>query len=164
MAERLSLHQGRAKWANIILSALITGGAVGALFKAETGLLEHADYATAALSILSLIFNAYLKDLDPGALAQKHRECASSIWNARESYLSLITDSLDEDVSLENLRKRRDQLQSELHEIYASAPFTDDAAYAKAQKGIKENEELMFSEKELDNMLPHTLRRSSRQH
>lgn len=162
MAERLAFNQTRGKWANIILSALITGGAVGALFKAETGLLQYADYMAAALSILSLIFNAYLKDLDPGALAQQHRESASGIWNIRESYLSLIADSLDEQIPMQELRDRRNALQTALHDIYLAAPFTDGKAYTQAQKGLKDNEELMFTEKEIDDMLPHTMRRSNR--
>lgn len=162
MAERLAVKQWRAKWANIVLSALITGGAVGSLFKAETGLLQYAEYTTATLSILSLIFNAYLKDLDPGALAQRHRESASHIWNVRESYLTLITDGIDEAFPLETIRTRRDELQATLFELYLAAPFTDGKAYAKAQKSLKDNEELMFTEKEIDDMLPHTLRRSNR--
>lgn len=164
MAERLATNQKRGKWANIILSALITGGAVGALFKADTGLLQYAEYVAAALSILSLIFNAYLKDLDPGALAQQHRESASGIWNIRESYLSLIADSLDDQIPIQELRERRNALQAALHDIYLAAPFTDGKAYAEAQRGLKDNEELMFTEKEIDDMLPHTMRRSSRRH
>jgi hypothetical protein len=88
-----------------------------------------------------LIFNAYLKDLDPGALAQRHRESASDIWNVRESYLSLIADALDHAVPVERLRERRDTLQANLHKIYLSAPFTDDKAYAKAKTSLKDNED-----------------------
>lgn len=162
MAERLADHQQYAKWANIILSALIAGGAVTAVFRAETGLLQYAEYGTAALAILSLIFNAYQKDLDPGALAQRHRETASDIWNIRESYLSLITDIFNSTVTVDDLRSRRDEFQTKLHEIYRGAPFTDGKAYKKAQDSLKDNEELMFSDKEIDEMLPKTLRRSGR--
>jgi hypothetical protein len=162
MAERLAKKQWLGKWANIILSALITGGAVTTLFKADTGLLQYADYATALLSILSLIFNAYLKDLDPGALAQRHRESASDMWNVRESYQSLIADSLDTEITIQSLRDRRDSLQAALHKLYLAAPFTDDKAYAKAKTALKDNEDLMFSEKEIDDMLPHTIRRANR--
>lgn len=165
MAERLAVKQWRAKWANIVISALITGGAVGALFENGATLAPYAawaGYATAALAIFSLIFNSYLKDLDPGALAQRHRESASNVWNVRESYLSLITDALDDTFPLETIRARRDELQSTLHELYLAAPFTDAKAYAKAQKGLKDNEELMFSEKEIDDLLPQSLRRENR--
>lgn len=162
MAERLADHQRYAKWCNIILSALIAGGAVTAVFKAETGLLHYSEYATAVLAILSLIYNAYQKDLDPGALAQRHRETASDIWHVRESYLSLITDALNSEVPIDDLRAKREELQTTLHEIYRAAPFTDGKAYKKAQDSLKDNEELMFSDKEIDDMLPTTLRRSIR--
>lgn len=162
MAERLADHQWYAKWFNIILSALITGGAVTAVFRADTGLLQYSEYATAGLAVLSLIYNAYQKDLDPGALAQRHRETASDIWNVRESYLSLITDALNSAIPTDDLRAKRDELQANLYEIYRAAPFTDGKAYKKAQGSLKHNEELMFSDKEIDDMLPTTLRRSSR--
>lgn len=162
MAERLADHQWYAKWSNIILSALIAGGAVTTVFRAETGLLQYAEYATVVLAVLSLIYNAYQKDLDPGALAQRHRETASDIWNVRESYLSLITDVLNSELPIDDLRTKRDELQINLHEIYRAAPFTDGKAYKKAQDSLKDNEELMFSDKEIDDMLPTTLRRSSR--
>ncbi|MGO4671085.1 SLATT domain-containing protein [Bosea sp. 2RAB26] len=162
MAERLATRQWLGKWANSILSALITGGSVTTLFKAETGLFQYADNATAILSILSLIFNAYLKDLDPGALAQRHRETASDMWNVRESDQSLIADALDTEMPIQSLRDRRDGLQAALNKLYLAAPFTDDKAYAKAKTALKDKEDLMFSEKEIDDMLPHTMRRAYR--
>ena len=158
---RLADHQWYAKWFNIILSALIAGGAVTTIFRAETGLLQYAEYATVVLAILSLIYNAYQKDLDPGALAQRHRETASDIWNVRESYLSLISDALNSAVPIDDLRTKRDELQTNLHEIYRAAPFTDGKAYRKAQGSLKDNEELI-SPGGIDDMLPITLRRSSR--
>lgn len=162
MAEGLALRQRCAKWANIILSALVAGGAVGVVFTESSPYFAYAGYATAALSILSLIFNAYLKDLDPGALAQRHREAGSDIWNIRESYLSLLTDVLDNEVGIETLRQRRDALQGALHKIYHGAPHTDGKAYGHAQDALKRAEELTFSQAEIDNMLPESLRRSAR--
>jgi len=162
MAERLHSRHNASKWANIILSSLITGGAVSVVFAKGTSWEEYASYATAALSILSLIFNAYLKNLDPGALAQRHREAASDIWNIRESYLSLITDILDQGSDLAALRERRNNLQAALYKIYHGAPHTDNKAYGKAQDALKKNEDLTFSEQEIDKMLPASLRREGR--
>lgn len=160
MAERLHARHKRGKWANIILSALITGGAVSVIFSKGSAYEGYAGYATAALSILSLIFNAYLKDLDPGALAQRHRETASDMWNVREAYLSLITDILDHEANLASLRDRRDALQAALHKIYHGAPHTDGKAYGQAQDALKNNEDLTLTDKEIDVMLPASLRRS----
>lgn len=159
MAERLHLRHKRVKWANIILSSLIAGGAVSAIFVKGVAWEDYAGYATAFLSVLSLIFNAYLKDLDPGALSQRHREAASDIWNIRESYLSLITDIVGQGADLAVLRTRRDGLQEALHKIYHVAPHTDGKAYGKAQDALKNNEDLTFSDSEIDSMLPPQLRR-----
>jgi hypothetical protein len=165
MAERFDRFQSRLKWANILLSALITGGAVGALLDSSAPLAEYsalAGYATAALAILSLIFNSCMKEFDPGSLTQKHRETAASIWNVRESYLSLLSDLLDEGLSLNIVRERRDILQERLYEIYSTAPPTDGIAYGEAQDRLKNKEDLTFSEGEIDQLLPSALRRRSR--
>jgi hypothetical protein len=167
MAERFDRFQSRLKWANIVLSALITGGAVSALLDSNGPLADYstfAGYATAGLAILSLIFNSCMKEFDPGSLTQKHRETAASIWNLRESYLSLISDLLDERLPLDSIRERRDTLQERLYEVYSTAPPTDGTAYGEAQDRIKNREDLTFSEKELDEMLPTALRRASRNH
>src|SRR5689334_16703469 len=74
MAERRANSLWRVKWGQIVLSALTTGGAVGVLFAKETAFFA---YATALLSFATLVLNSYMKDLDPGAAAQKHREVAS---------------------------------------------------------------------------------------
>ena len=157
MAERSAARLWRLKWTQIVLSALVSGGAVGVIFQKESPFFS---YATAALAILLLILNSYSKDLDPGQLAQKHRSVASDIWDVRESYLSLLTDIRDVRISLPDLRERRDALQARLHEIYQGAPNTDGRAYGAAQTALKDNEELTFSEKELDVLLPKPLRRS----
>jgi len=160
MAERLHSRHKAGKWANIVLSSLITGGAISAVFAKGAAWEGYAGYGTAALSILSLIFNAYLKDLDPGALAQRHREAASDIWNVREAYLSLLTDIVGQGSDLAALRERRDSLQAALHKIYHAAPHTDGKAYGRAQDALKNREDLTFSEHEIDVMLPTSLRRN----
>lgn len=156
MAERSAASLRRFKWVQIILSALTTGGAVGVVFDRSSVFFP---YATAALAIMLLILNSYLKDLDPGQLAQKHREAASDIWNIREAYLSLLTDVRDPSFGLPELRKRRDELQTQLHKIYRIAPHTDSRAYGQAQDALKNKEDLTFSDGEIDAFLPAPLKR-----
>lgn len=158
MAERHARGFRNVKWLQIILSALTAGGAIGVIFDKASPWLP---YATAALSIATLILNSYMKDLDPGAAAQKHREAASDVWNVREAYLSLLTDIRDPAIPLDVLRKRRDGLQASLHNIYRAAPHTDGTAYAEAQDALKNREDLTFSDEEIDKFLPASLRRSS---
>lgn len=157
MAERASSWLWRTKWAQIILSALTTGGAIGVVFDTNSAIYP---LATAFLSISMLILNSYVKDVDPGQDAQKHREAASDIWNVREAYLSLLTDIRDQNFSLSDLRARRDELQSQLHAIYRAAPHTSGKAYGEAQDALKNKEDLTFTDAEIDAFLPGPLKRT----
>jgi hypothetical protein len=157
MAERSASWLHTVKWAQIGLSALTTVGAISVLF--EKGSL-YAAYATTGLSFLTLMVNSYMKDLDPGQAAQKHRETASDLWNIRESYMSLLTDIRDNSIITDKLRERRDELQVLLHSIYRSAPHTDGKAYGQAQDALQNREDLTFSEAEIDHFLPTSLKRS----
>ena len=90
--------------------------------------------------------------------AEAHRDIAARLWDVRESYVSLIADLMSGDVSDADARVRRDELQETTREVYTSAPRTTAKAYGRAQKGLKDNEELTFSSRELDLLLPETLR------
>jgi hypothetical protein len=157
MAERSARWLRRIKWAQIILSALTTGGAIGVIFDKTSALFA---YGTALLAISLLILNSYVKDLNPGEEAQKHRETASDIWNVREAYLSLLTDVRDHSFAVADLRARRDELQAQLYKIYRAAPHTDGRAYGQAQNALKNNEDLTFTDAEIDKFLPTPLRRT----
>jgi hypothetical protein len=156
MAEACATRLGHIKLAQIILSALTTGGAVGVIFDRNSVIFP---YATATLAISLLILNSYMKDIDPGQAAQRHREAASDIWNIREAYLSLLADIRDATISLTEMRKRRDELQSQLHKIYRIAPNTNSKAYGRAQHALKKNEDLTFTDAEIDAFLPGPLKR-----
>jgi SMODS and SLOG-associating 2TM effector domain family 4 len=157
MADSCAMRLKRLKWGQIFVSALTTAGAVGIVFDRASVFFT---YGTLLFSVGMLILNSYAKDLNPGAEAQKHRDAAADLWNVRESYLSLLTDIRDPTVQLAKLRTRRDELQAQLHKIYKSAPRTDDDAYGRAQTALKDNEELTFSDAEIDAFLPSPLRRT----
>jgi hypothetical protein len=157
MADGCSTKQRRLKWAQIAIAAATASGASLSVFL-DGGAVKAI---TAVAAIASLVLNGYAKDIDPGASAQKHREAAADIWNLRESYLNLLTDAAAPEIPLEVLRSRRDQLQASLHAVYRRAPHTDDVAYAKAQRSLKVNEDMTFSDEEIDHFLPSPLRQRS---
>jgi ABC-type transport system involved in cytochrome bd biosynthesis fused ATPase/permease subunit len=145
------------KWAQIVLSALTTGGLITAIL-GDAATSHVAAIVSAVLSTILLALNTYTKESDPGRRAEKHKETASKLWNVRESYLSLLTDLLS-GCSETDAQQRRDTLQAELAKIYETAPRTDAKAYGKAQEGLQYNEELTSSDDELDLLLPPALRR-----
>lgn len=154
MADRCAGSLRFFKWVQIILSALTSAGAVGVVVKEGI----FFEVATVVLSFLNLLVAAYLKNFDPGATAQKHRDAAAKLWNVRECYQSLLTDlpNLTYDQSVE----RRDELQAMLAAIYAGAPQTDGKAYEEAQDRLKNMEDMTFSDEEIDCFLPLSLKRS----
>lgn len=119
-----------------------------------------ATVVAAIVSMVLLALTAYAKDIDPGQQAEKHKKTASQLWDVRESYLSLLTDLQDGKVSTEVARKKRDELQARLVTIYETAPRTSAKAYRDASDGLKNREELTFTDEEIDEFLPKALRRS----
>ena len=142
------------KWGQITLSALSAGGYVSTLL----GTGPIGSMAGSILSAALLALNLYTKDHDLSELASKHRRTAIDIWLIREKYLSLIVDLEIAGKPLEVLQKERDALAENLHAVYSAAPSTNSKAYAKAQEALKCNEEMFFSEDELDAILPTHLR------
>lgn len=154
MADKCAATLRHLKIFQIVMSALTTSGAV----IAATFGPDWAKIVTAILSLLTLFLSGYMKGFDPGGTAQKHRDAAARIWPIRESYLSLLTDLKAGAISYEKASERRDELQEKLSVIYKAAPQTDAKAYAAAQKALKFNEELTFSDREIDCFLPASLR------
>lgn len=157
-ADILLERQGRIKFWQIVISALVTGGIVSTFF----GTKEIGAGISALLSAGLLALNAYTKDYDLGEIAQKHRQAGSDLWIIREKYLSLLTDIRVGDVALELIRARRDALAEELHGVYAGAPSTNYAAYQKAQEALKKLEDMTFSDEEIDAFFPKELKRTSK--
>lgn len=157
------LCMDRLRWikvVQIVLSALTTGGLLTALL-GDPKFSQAATVGSAVASTILLVLNAYMKDVDPGQQAEKHKKTASELWEIRESYLSVLADLHDGHLDLESVRKKRDDLQTRLANIYGTAPRTSARAYGIASAGLKQHEELTFSDEEIDKFLPDALHRAS---
>lgn len=151
----LSLNNIIKVW-QIVLSALTTGSFLATLLSNEV----IASLVGAVISIALLILNAYTKNFDLVETAQSHQKAADALWKIREEYVSLLTDF--DVLEASEIMSRRDDLQNRTAEIYAQSPRTDAKSYKEAQKALKTEEEQTFSEKEIDVMLPNSLRRENR--
>lgn len=148
----------RVKNWQIILSALTTGTVLADLFNL-LGLDVIGSVLAAMFAIALLALNTYSKSYNLGELVQKHRDTAIAIWKIREDYFSLLVDTEAEVLSLEQIVFRREELQQALESVYVSAPPTFKEAYKRAQKALQLEEELTFSDKEIDQFLPEILRK-----
>ena len=146
----------RIKVTQIVLSALTTTGILVAVF----GENKVVGIISAIISTILFGLNTYTKDYDLGEIAQKHSITATDLWNIRESYLSLLTDLKAGILTLDQIREKRDILQEALHNTYNGAPRTINKAYQAATKGLKNKEEMTFSNEEIDKLLPEELRKN----
>jgi len=151
----LTLHK-RLKLFLIIISAFVTTSLLIKLF----GDQEWALMVGVILSTILFGLNTYMKDYDLGEIAQKHTNAANELWDIRETYLSLLTDIKANQLSINQIINQRDELQKRLFNIYSGSPRTNFKAYKKASQALKVNEELTFSDKEIDAFLPKELRRT----
>lgn len=156
LANNLLKKNNRLKIEQIILSALTTGSSL-------TTIITYKKICVVIVSILSLvllILNVYIKNFNLVQVANEHKKTANLLWKIREEYVSLLTDFeiLDSQVIMD----KRNELQDRTFEIYSNLLSTDSKSYKQAQKALKVDEEQTFSEKEIDLMLPNSIRRSNR--
>jgi hypothetical protein len=151
----------KLKLLEIILSALTTTSLLSSVF----GEQKIGTIIGAILSTIILGITIYTKDYDLGQIAKSHADAANKLWNIRELYISLIADIKANNLTIDQIKARRDVLQESLNLIYQNAPRTNYQAYERASQAINENgqlntgEEMTFSDKEIDRFLPHDLRR-----
>lgn len=155
-ADLLNQRHDQIKLWQIILSALTTSG----IFIAVFGESKEVGIFSAVISLILTILSTYVKKYDMGGIAQKHTDAAVSIWNVRESYLSLLTDIHAGILEYDEIKNIRDKLQNDLHKLYKGSPRTINKAYSEASKALKEMEEMTFSDEEIDKLLPKKLRRT----
>jgi len=155
-ADQLNALHHRLKFGQIVLSALTAGGTIITLIGND----YKAKIASAILSSALLILNSVVKGYNHGEIAQKHVDAGNAVWDLRESYQSLLTDLAADRITFEAAMKRRDELQKAMGKINTTAPSTNSKAFAAAQKALKQDEEMTFSDKEIDNLLPGPLRRA----
>lgn len=149
---RLDKNNRYIKYAQILLSAISTGGFVGSLITNQFVMTCIGGIFSTAL----LFLNLYFKDFNLAEESKQHRIASDNIWLIREQFISLLTDF---DVLSENdIIARRDELQKLTFEVYNKSPKTDAKSYSDAQRALKTEEEQFFTPEEIDKMLPSHLR------
>ena len=153
----LKIHN-RIKFWQIVLSGITTTSIIITIFgESQLGLIIGIVVSTILFGL-----NTYTKDYDLGEIAQKHSNAANELWNLREDYLSFLTDIKINQLSISQIIEKRDGLQSNLFNIYGGSPRTNSKAYKEATKSLKLDEELTFSDEEIDLFLPKELRKIKR--
>jgi len=153
----------KLKLSEIILSALTTTSLLSSVFSEQ----KIGTIIGAFLSTIVLGISIYTKDYDLGQISKTHADAANKLWNIRELYISLIADIRAKNLTIDEMKLKRDELQESLSLVYQNAPRTNYKAYERASKALNKNgqintgEEMTFSDEEIDRFLPRDLRRTS---
>jgi hypothetical protein len=154
-ADILTKRNNGIKNIQIVLSALITTGLLVRVFKGE----DWALIVSTILSAIQFAFTSFLKEYNLGETIQKHTTAALELFDIREKYLSLLTDLNAKQLTINKVIETRNDLLEHLSKTYKGSPRTFSKAYKEAQKALQINEELTFSDDEIDNFLPKPLRK-----
>lgn len=150
----------RIKSWQLILSVVVTSGIVTTIgFEMYGKDNMWIKILSAAVSFALMLLTTYMRNGNYSQLSQQHKETAADLWLLREKYLCLLADYEAGLAAEQETIKRRDRINDELSAIYKNAPRTTRCAYEKARKALKENEEMTFSDEEIDAFLPETLRK-----
>lgn len=122
------------RWLQLVLSFLISADVIAQLNTESPVVHWYLVFCTLLLTLL----NTITKTFDFAGRANKHIIAANSLWGLREDYRSLKNDILTGCYSIDQIRKKRDELQAAVQEVYKTAPRTFDRAYAAAEKDFNE--------------------------
>ena len=142
----------RIKYTQISLSAISTGGFIGAVVSNEM----IAVWIGGIFATLLLAINLFYKDFNIASEMSQHRKSSDNLWLIRGQYVSLLTDF--DSLKKSEIARKRDKLQLKIGNIYKESPKTDSKVFKKVQTALKVNEEQFFSNDELDKLLPEHLR------
>lgn len=151
-----SFRNSFLKITEIVLSTIATTGILITIFGDNIAI----GIISAVVSLIILLIKALTKNFDLGEIAEKYSNAANMLLNAREKYLSLITDLNSDDLEYSSAIEQRNILQEELLGLYKKIPKSFPKAYQKACDAIKDNEEFTFSSHEIDLLLPQSLRKN----
>lgn len=141
------------------LTALSSGTFLASLL----GVVLSEQWSSLFISFIALAVTAVnlgTKNFNYGEDMQQHRDTAAKLRDVRESYLSLITDIETGMCSVGDVVNRRNQLQQQCLAILGDAPRTTRKAYEVAQDRLQNREDLTFTDREIDLLLPPSLRRA----
>lgn len=144
------------RWIRFAVIAITASGAISAIFS-ESRLIECL---TAIFACISLMLTLYDLGTKPEENLADLQRTTRDLWFVREKLFHLIADYQSGLISDERATQIRDGLLDKLNEAYHDAPQTTSRAYKKAQKALNLDEEMTFSDKEIDNYLPTSLKKS----
>ena len=130
IVNRLKKWLAVIKITQIVLTIISTGGFLTLILSKW----PWVSWIGAFSSAFSLGINLYLLHFNMPNNIKSHTDAANELWDVREAYKSLLVDF--DDLSLDQIRTKRDTLTARVSEINKKYPGTNNKTFAQAQKDI----------------------------
>ncbi len=118
------------KIVKLSLSGLSTAGFIGAVFSNAKIVSVLGTVISTALFVITSILN----EENMACSIASHNNTANQLWLVRENYVSLLSQF--DNLSTEEIVKKRDELLLQTNKIYKNSPQTSSKAYEKAQEAL----------------------------
>jgi hypothetical protein len=103
----------------------------------------------------------FFKSFEVQNNVSNHKKTAIDLLILRDKFRLLLIEIQMNKADTKEIFQKYDDLQRELGEVYRDAPNTTDKAVERANKALKINKDNEFSDKEIDENLPNSLKRRS---
>lgn len=139
---------------NIFIVSLTACGIFSLIFTDQLWVKITASF----LSLLTVAISIYDKTFHLHDLGIQHKIAANKFLMIRNELLQIIAAIHIHQEPIDIIDKRYQELLNNLNKIYSEVPITSDKAVERATVALKANSEFTYSEEEIDNFLPPTLR------
>ena len=140
---------------NIFAASITSAGIFSLIFTDQTWL----KITSAVVSFVTIFISALLKSFDLQSMAKANKATATKLVELRDELQTLILKIKMREQPVCSLTDEFEALQKRVHVVYSDASKTTDAAVKMAEEALKINGDNTFTDKEIDMMLPDTLKR-----
>lgn len=141
--------------AKIVSASLTSVGVVSLIFTNQMWI----KMVSAFISFVTIFVNSFFKSFDLQAMINNHKATANKLLLERNNLKSLLLKIKLRQGTVEELTTEFQELQNSIGQVYQSAPNTTDKAVKLAKEALNIKQDNTFSEMEINNFLPKTLRR-----
>lgn len=147
-------NYSRLESLNILAASLTSCGIVSTIFCENL----VTKIITALLSFVTLSITTYFKSFDIKNMEKQCKDTANRLVVVRNDLLHIIAEIHMKSRSVDEINHDYIQIINTLNKIYVEAPSTTQKAVERTSEALKTNNEYTYTEEEIDNFLPPTLR------
>lgn len=139
---------------NILTASATSCGVISTIFCDSI----WAKIIATVLSFVTVAITAYFKSFDIKEMEKQNKEYANKFLIIRNRLLHIICDIHMKKKDVEEINKEYISIMDKLNDLYIAAPLTTQEAVDRAAEALKVNKEYTYTDEEIDNFLPPSLR------